>query len=435
LSEQNTETSTNTNDNVTVDDLGEALQQAEECAIQQRNQVTPLTYKILEDEDLIVMLGALRATKRSRKNWNISLEKFIEMLSDAATIDKSFTQNELIDAINPISGKLLAKGINITASSLKRDIVAILSSIFGDGTTLPASNKSRLKRKTPLSLYQLTKKATSKLPKTILCSVYAEHIFPKKLEEWYFKNPFGTKVNVEGIANSIDWYSMPEYNYTTENYLFMVLDSYHQLCGLRRLVCQTGMPSRGIFRNAFVKIAEESTTNRCGLNVAMVNDLIDKQSADFALATFSERVSSALEGIGARQEASFCRLIDNWYKAEDEPGISALDRCKYRLALKNWVLEGVSFSEFPPPCAYIKNIPIVLFEGLLTNIERKIQLYTFAKSGTYNVRSVGSLDIENFFGTFQDIDPKGTGVLRPDDIPMALSVAAELMDAKLDANR
>jgi hypothetical protein len=39
-----------------------------------------------------------------------------------------------------------------------------------------------LKRKTPLSLYQLTKKATSKLPKTILCSVYAEHIFPKKLE-------------------------------------------------------------------------------------------------------------------------------------------------------------------------------------------------------------------------------------------------------------
>lgn len=105
------------------------------------------------------------------------------------------------------------------------------------------------------------------------------------MEEWYFKNPFGTNVNVEGITNSIDWYSMPEYNYTTGNYLFMVLDSYHQLCGLRRLVCQTGMPSRGIFRNAFVKIAEESTTNRCGLNVAMVNDLIDKQSADFALAT------------------------------------------------------------------------------------------------------------------------------------------------------
>jgi hypothetical protein len=40
-----------------------------------------------------------------------------------------------------------------------------------------------------------------------------------------------------------------------------------------------------------------------------------------------------------------------------------------------------------------------------------------------------------FVGTFQDIDPKVTGVLRPDDIPMALSVAAELMDAKLGANR
>jgi membrane-associated HD superfamily phosphohydrolase len=89
LSEQNTETSTNTNDNVTVDDLGEALQQAEECAIQQRNQVTPLTYKILEDGDLIVMLGALRATKRSRKNWNIPLEKFIEMLSDFQFLRKN----------------------------------------------------------------------------------------------------------------------------------------------------------------------------------------------------------------------------------------------------------------------------------------------------------------------------------------------------------
>jgi len=51
------------------------------------------------------------------------------------------------------------------------------------------------------------------------------------------------------------------------------------------------------------------------------------------------------------------------------------------------------------------------------------------------VRAVSSLDIENFFGSFQDIDPRGSGVLRPDDIPSAISVAVELLDAKLNPNR
>jgi hypothetical protein len=93
------------------------------------------------------------------------------------------------------------------------------------------------------------------------------------------------------------------------------------------------------------------------------------------------------------------------------------------------------FSRFPPYGAYIKDIPIVLYEGLLTNIERKIQLFPFTKQGSYNVRAIGSLDIENFFGTFQDLDPRGTGVLTPSDIPTALSVAIELLDAKLNPNR
>ncbi|KAL5013638.1 hypothetical protein ScPMuIL_007908 [Solemya velum] len=53
----------------------------------------------------------------------------------------------------------------------------------------------------------------------------------------------------------------------------------------------------------------------------------------------------------------------------------------------------------------------------------------------YSVRCVGSLDVENFFGGFQDYDPWGTGVLRPDSIPTAISVAAELQEARLDPNR
>lgn len=51
------------------------------------------------------------------------------------------------------------------------------------------------------------------------------------------------------------------------------------------------------------------------------------------------------------------------------------------------------------------------------------------------MRAVSSLDIENFFGSFQDIDPRASGVLRPDDIPSSISVAVELLDAKLNPNR
>jgi hypothetical protein len=39
------------------------------------------------------------------------------------------------------------------------------------------------------------------------------------------------------------------------------------------------------------------------------------------------------------------------------------------------------------------------------------------------------------FKSFQDYDPWGTGVLRPDAIPTAMSVAAELIDARLNPER
>jgi hypothetical protein len=57
---------------------------------------------------------------------------------------------------------------------------------------------------------------------------------------------------------------------------------------------------------------------------------------------------------------------------------------------------------------------MVLYEGLLTNIECKIQL---------------------FFGTFQDLEPRGTGVLTPSEHSNSSRVAIELLDAKLNPNR
>jgi hypothetical protein len=146
----------------------------------------------------------------------------------------------------------------------------------------------------------------------------------------------------------------------------------------------------------------------------MTVDLIDKQNIEFAKTTFNLKVSNALEEIGALKEAHFCRLMHNWYLADDEPGIPVDLRIQYHLAPRDWLLDDVDFSRFPPYGVYIKDIPMVLYEGLLTNIECKIQL---------------------FFGTFQDLEPRGTGVLTPSEHSNSSRVAIELLDAKLNPNR
>ena len=263
-------------------------------------------------------------------------------------------------------------------------------------------------------------------------------MFPSRLMEWYAAHLFGKYIHIASIdcSNQCSWYSRPEINGNIGYYLFMILDAYHQLCSARRLFFLKSIPKAGIYNSSVQKIAEESEHNGCGLRTAMVNEpMLDRQSVAYSVATFSEEVQNALLEIGACEEAHFCELIRNWYKAEDEPGISSKDRCLSRLKLRKWLLRNVNFDKFPPSGAYVKDIPIVLYEGLLTGIERRIQLFPFTKTGSYNVRSIGSLDIENFFGGFQDLDPWGTGVLRPDSIATALSVAVELTESKMNPDR
>ena len=194
-------------------------------------------------------------------------------------------------------------------------------------------------------------------------------------------------------------------------------------------------PQQELAEKHFTKLLGSQTITNTVLNMAMTIDLIDKQNVEFAKATFSSKVVKALKNVGAKNEANFCSLVFNWYIADDEPGIP-VDTCiRFRLALRDWLLDGVDISKFPPDGSYIKDLPIVLYEGLLTNIERKIQLFQFAKRGCYNVRAVGRLNIENFFGTFQELDPRGSGDLTLQDIPSTISVAIELLDAKFNPDR
>jgi hypothetical protein len=69
--------------------------------------------------------------------------------------------------------------------------------------------------------------------------------------------------NQPGVKH-LSWYSRPEYNAVLDNYLFLVIDSYHQLCGARRLLCQNGIPAAGIRKDNIHRVAME-------LNITDVN--------------------------------------------------------------------------------------------------------------------------------------------------------------------
>lgn len=78
------------------------------------------------------------------------------------------------------------------------------------------------------------------------------------------------------------------------------------------------------------------TTSEHGniLSKALVEDLVDCQSNSFAQQTFSQKVEDAMRLNGDNNEAMFCRLIREWYTAEDDPGIDVHERCMRRLALR-----------------------------------------------------------------------------------------------------
>ena len=104
---------------------------------------------------------------------------------------------------------------------------------------------------------------------------------------------------------------------------------------------------------------------------------------------------------GCREEARFTHMFREWYEAADEPGLGPLERNIRCLRLLN----GVDFNRFSAPGAHVKGISVVLFEGLLTSIDRHIQLHGFVRGNCYNVRAIGTLDIEQFFDEFTELDP------------------------------
>ena len=292
------------------------------------------------------------------------------------------------------------------------------------------TDMGRIRRKsTPEKLKNLCKNSISKLTKALLNAVIAENLMPEKIEFWRRKSPFSpiTKVG----DTELTWFSCPEYNPGTLSYIFSFIDVHHPLTNCRVKVCKDGIPARGISRQAWLDVAKSNTTN---LRLPHVEDLIDKQSDAIERETFSKEVENFMKNKYPR-EAKLCRLMREFYEAEDDPGITVYDRSARRLALRDWLLHGVNFCQFPPYGSHINGIPNIMFQGFLTNIDRRLRRFPYVKCGSYNVRSLGSLEAENLFGQFQDLDPKGTGVVKAEEVPAAFEAACQLLKVRLLPDR
>lgn len=213
-----------------------------------------------------------------------------------------------------------------------------------------------------------------------------------------------------------------------------LLDCHHLLVNARSFVCQNGIRGLDVSKDAWLSVAESSDSINTGLNRAMVVDLIDRQSNAIAQIVFGELVEKKMTELGFSNEARFCKVMREWYKAEDEPGLTVACRHSFRMNMRNMLLGAACLADFPPPGSHVAGMPIVMFEGILTNIDR-YQLNAIVPGNSYNVRAPNSLAVENLFSGFQDLDPKSTGVLLADDIPHALETASYLIQTRLNPER
>ena len=141
----------------------------------------------------------------------------------------------------------------------------------------------RIIRKTPKSLKKLCQHAESSLPKTVLNIIYAEYIFPERLQEWRSCNPFVDIFRISGVHQSIIWYCKPEYIAERFMQQFAFIDPHHLLTNAGVKCCKTGIAGRKLFKEAWIRVARDSNTT---LNIALVEDLVVRQSDEFAKTTF-----------------------------------------------------------------------------------------------------------------------------------------------------
>lgn len=242
-----------------------------------------------------------------------------------------------------------------------------------------------------------------KWPISAVNVAFAQLNFRSALNEWESENPFNGSWNMEtenGLQYEIHrWYAQPMI--AKGQMIQPIIDPHHLFVNNRARCCSKGISGMGISSEAWWKVAGNCTENGTGLSLEIAKELRDRQKNSYAQTTFSEKVQFEMIKNGDYTEAEWCRLIRNWYAAIDEGGMCIEKRIECLLAMRDKLLPYLHVGHFPPPGAYVASLPMAQFEGILSNIDRRLQLYGMVQGGSYNQRSVTSLDSETFFSGFQ----------------------------------
>ncbi|CAG2221722.1 unnamed protein product [Mytilus edulis] len=382
-----------------------------------------------ESEHILAMLRTNKSTNTKNQWTDISSENLLEKCSTVKGL------LSLRDVDLRIIARYLSKtrGVKIRESDRKNAKVDHISELLGLDLNSVVLNKTdqHRKQKKVKSLKDLTLSALStKVPKQVLNKTFAEYIWPDRLAVWKSQMSVREDVTIGDLTEQHSWFYYPEFSSAREQLEVRCIDSTHMLTRARRKCCKGGIEN--LDNKPWIKVALQKTTF---LSLAMVEDVADPMSASMALTHFSEAVENEMLKNGDFRAASLCNDIRSWWKAEDDPGIPALQRIKMRLSLRKRLLAGIDFATFPPKVMYIKGWPAQLWEALISNIDAKTFLYSLCKKNAYNVRAFKQYVGETFFAELTNQDKSGHGTVTVDNFSFFLGCAVEQMQTRLDSER
>ena len=368
--------------------------------------------------------------------WNNKTAK--ELLEIIQTSLKTLFKEELIVLINYFNLKFASsdKIVNIS-KALKADLLKLVASFLGVEVI------TELPRKKHRHISTLRDKAAACLmkntyPKQALNIAYATYIWPKKVEEWRQRNKVAERIIIKGKQRDLFFepYSVPEYRETEDDFSVFVYDKTHLGTNLRKCICLDKVKGISIKAWKSVSLSNPDILHPTLIEVSSEGKILDQMKETLARTIISEEVESIMIRQGYNKEAEFCRVVrEGLYVADDTPGVPAFERCEKRLALMEWLSRDVDFGSFPPYGGYIKGLSHILYEGLRMSQEAKLYIYTLAKAGTYCVRAPNTLCSESFFGTMQDMDPWGQGILSASGVQKHLVEFATITAMKMEDKR
>ncbi|XP_053407926.1 uncharacterized protein LOC128559645 [Mercenaria mercenaria] len=390
----------------------------------------------LENDELKIILQMLN--QRRPKKWNsVSVEKLSEIMETNMNV---LTKEELLDVAKYLNITLKGTGKEVAVTKVKKsDLVEQLGKLL-KSTTKTQTTQRKKTTKNPKRLQDIAAGILIKAsyPKQVLNIAYAEYIWPERVKLWKEKNRVAQTIMVKTETEEMNFepYYVPEFDENSGVFRIFTYDKTHLGTNLRKCMCLDKV--RGISIQAW-KHVSKARPDILHPSLVEVDDdgrILDQMKESLARSMVSKEVEQEMLEHGFGNEAEFCSVIrEGLYVADDVPGISALDRCRKRISLMQWLDKGVDFSQFPPYGGRIKGLSHILYEGLRLSQEAKMYLYALAKSGTYCVRAPNTLCSESFFGTMQEMDPWGQGILSSSGVQKHISDFTTITAMKMDEKR